>query len=76
MSTMRKKTLNLQDLFVEPNFDETKSIGMDAKGRLKRLTPEQLSSVRKRGEIEVNIYCLSIYTHYYLHTPLLTLALN
>ena len=61
---MRKKTLNLQDLFVEPNFDETKSIGMDAKGRLKRLTPEQLSSVRKRGEIEVNIYCLSIYTHY------------
>ena len=64
MSTMRKKTLNWQDLFVEPNFDETKSIGMDAKGRLKRLTPEQLSSVRKRGEIEVNIYCLSIYTHY------------
>ena len=55
MSTMRKKTLNLQDLFVEPNFDETKSIGMDSKGRLKRLTPEQLISVRKRGEIEVNI---------------------
>ena len=52
---MRKKTLNLQDLFVEPNFDETKSIGMDSKGRLKRLTPEQLISVRKRGEIEVNI---------------------
>ena len=66
MSTMRKKTLNLQDLFVEPNFDETKSIGMDAKGRLKRLTPEQLSSVRERGEIEVNILPK------YLHTLLFT----
>ena len=53
---MRKKTLNLRDLFVEPNFDETKSIAVDSKGRLKRLTMEQLDSVRKCGEFEVRSF--------------------
>ena len=56
---MRKKTLNLRDLFVEPNFDESKSIAVDSKGRLKRLTKEQLDSVRKTGEFEVSVSSLA-----------------
>ena len=58
-SSMRKKTLNLRDLFVEPNFDESKSIAVDSKGRLKRLTKEQLDSVRKTGEFEVSVSSLA-----------------
>ncbi len=53
-SSMRKKTLNFKDLFVEPNFDEMKSIAMDSKGDLKKLTHAQLESVRRTGEFEVS----------------------
>ena len=55
-SSMKKKTLNLKDLFVEPNFDESKTIALNSKGRLKRLSKEQLDSIRKTGEFEVRIY--------------------
>ena len=53
-SSMKKKTLNLKDLFVEPNFDESKTIALNSKGRLKRLSKEQLDSIRKTGEFEVS----------------------
>ena len=53
---MKKKTLNLKDLFVEPNFDEGKTIALNSKGRLKRLSKEQLDSIRKTGEFDVSIH--------------------
>ena len=50
---MRKKTLNLGDLFVAPNFDEVRSLALSANGSRKRLTQEQLASIRETGEFEV-----------------------
>jgi hypothetical protein len=44
----------MRDLFVEPNFDEMKAIALTAKGDLKRLTHEQLESVKQTGEFEVS----------------------
>ena len=51
--SMKKKTLNMRDLFVMPNFNEVATIGLNARGGLKRLTKEQLKSVRQTGEFEV-----------------------
>ena len=57
MSTsMKKKTLNMRDLFVMPNFNEVATIGLNARGGLKRLTKEQLKSVRQTGEFEVTFF--------------------
>lgn len=53
-STMRKKTLTRQELFCEPNFDELKAIALDSHGRQKFLSGEQLESIRKTGEFEVD----------------------
>lgn len=59
---MRKKTLNLRDLFVEPNFDEMKDIAINSKGKLKKLTDQQLESVRHTGEFEVKVFFFKYYT--------------
>ena len=53
--SMKKKTLNMRDLFVMPNFNEVATIGLNARGGLKSLTKEQLKSVRETGEFEVMI---------------------
>ena len=66
--SMKKKTLNMRDLFVMPNFNEVATIGLNARGGLKRLTKEQLKSVRQTGEFEVRIsfhYFVSNFTRYF-----------
>ena len=55
-TSMKKKTLNMRDLFVMPNFNEVATIGLNARGGLKRLTKEQLKSVRQTGEFEVTFF--------------------
>ena len=52
-STLRKKTIDRSDLFVEPNFDEVKSIAFNSRGERRLLTQEQLESVKLTGEFEV-----------------------
>ena len=59
-STLRKKTIDRSDLFVEPNFDEVKSIAFNSRGERRMLTKEQLESVKLTGEFEVSI----VYTKY------------
>lgn len=54
-STLRKKTIDRSDLFVEPNFDEVKSIAFNSRGERRLLTKEQLESVKLTGEFEVSI---------------------
>ena len=50
--------MNLRDLFVPPNFDETRSVALNEKGGLKRLIGSQLKSVRETGEFEVSkMFC-------------------
>ena len=55
-TSMKKKTLNMRDLFVMPNFNEVATIGLNAHGGLKRLTKEQLKSVQQTGEFEVTFF--------------------
>ena len=57
-STLRKKTIDRSDLFVEPNFDEVKSIAFNSRGERRMLTKEQLESVKLTGEFEVSHYNL------------------
>ena len=65
--SMKKKTLNMRDLFVMPNFNEVATIGLNARGGLKK--QELLKSVRQTAEFEVRIsflskylYCISLFT--------------
>ena len=60
-STLRKKTIDRSDLFVEPNFDEVKSIAFNSRGERRLLTKEQLESVKLTGEFEVNIFLCSVH---------------
>lgn len=52
-ATLRKKAISRTDLFIEPNFDEMRSIAFTSTGERKKLTKDQLESVRRSGEFEV-----------------------
>ena len=52
---MRKKTLTREDLFCEPNFDELRDIALDpVTGVQRRLNMDQLESILRQGEFEVD----------------------
>ena len=44
----------LNNLFILPTFDELDEIAIDQNGRTKRLSKEQLESIKKSGEFEVD----------------------
>ena len=73
-STLRKKTIDRSDLFVEPNFDEVKSIAFNLRGERKMLTKEQLDSVRLTGEFEVNYLVNKIHENECMKTRMLLLS--
>jgi len=52
-SNSRRKTINIRDLFIEPNFHELDAVSTDSKGEPKKLNQSQLESVRMTGEFEV-----------------------
>lgn len=70
-SSMRKKTLNMRDLFVEPNFDEMKAIALNARGELRKLSYQQLESIRHTGEFEVDSLEFPGQKHRWILTQLL-----
>ena len=49
----RKKTINIRDLFIEPNFNELETVSTDSKGAPKKLNQAQLESLRRTGEFQV-----------------------
>ena len=49
-----RKTLKISDLFIQPDFNELKTISMDSHGAAKKLTWNQLDTIRQRGEFEVD----------------------
>jgi len=53
-SMARKKTINIRDLFVEPNFHELEAVATDSKGEPKKLNHAQLESIRRTGEFQVD----------------------
>ena len=53
-SIARKKTINIRDLFVEPNFHELEAVATDSKGEPKKLNHAQLESIRRTGEFQVD----------------------
>ena len=52
-SLARKKTINIRDLFIEPNFHELEAVATDSKGEPKKLNGAQLESIRLTGEFQV-----------------------
>ena len=52
-SMSRKKTINIRDLFVEPNFHELEAVATDSKGEPRRLSQDQLESIRQTGRFQV-----------------------
>ena len=50
----RKKTINIRDLFIEPNFNELEAVATDSKGEPKKLSHGQLESLRRTGEFQVD----------------------
>lgn len=50
----RKKTINIRDLFIEPNFHELEAVATDSKGEQKKLNHAQLESIRRTGEFQVD----------------------
>ena len=60
----RKKTINIRDLFIEPNFNELEAVSTDSKGGPKKLSQAQLESLRRTGEFQVDKR--SRYYLYYL----------
>lgn len=49
-NTSRKyRPVNLRDLFVAPPFDELDAVATDGSGDPRRLTNNQLKSLRERG---------------------------
>ena len=50
----RKKTINIRDLFIEPNFNELEAVSTDSKGAPKKLSQAQLESLRRTGEFQVD----------------------
>ena len=50
----RKKTINIRDLFIEPNFNELEAVATDSKGAPKKLNHSQLESLRSSGEFQVD----------------------
>ena len=50
----RKKTINIRDLFIEPNFNELEAVSTDSKGGPKKLSQAQLESLRRTGEFQVD----------------------
>ena len=52
-SMTRKKTINIRDLFVEPNFHELEAVATDTKGEPRKLGQGQLESIRQGGEFQV-----------------------
>ena len=53
-SMTRKKTINIRDLFIEPNFNELEAVSTDSKGAPKKLNHSQLESLRSSGEFQVD----------------------
>ena len=53
-SMTRKKTINIRDLFIEPNFNELEAVSTDSKGTPKKLNHSQLESLRSSGEFQVD----------------------
>lgn len=50
VGTNRKsKAINLRDLFIMPPFDELDAVAADGSGEPRRLTNNQLKSLRERG---------------------------
>lgn len=45
----KHRQLNLQDLFIKPQFDELEAVAADGNGEVKYLTQTQLKAVRERG---------------------------
>ena len=54
-SMCRKKTINIRDLFIEPNFNELEAVSTDSKGGPKKLNQAQLESLRRTGEFQVSV---------------------
>ena len=54
-SAAKKKTINIRDLFIEPNFNELEVVASDSKGEPKKLSHAQLESLRRTGEFQVNM---------------------
>ena len=53
-SSAKKKTINIRDLFIEPNFNELEVVASDSKGEPKKLNHAQLENIRTTGEFQVN----------------------
>ncbi|CAG0891043.1 unnamed protein product [Darwinula stevensoni] len=47
------QSINPNELFVEPSFEELDRIALDSQGQLKKLTPSQIECIRQEGEFEV-----------------------
>uniref|UniRef100_A0A1B0D2Y3 Uncharacterized protein n=1 Tax=Phlebotomus papatasi TaxID=29031 RepID=A0A1B0D2Y3_PHLPP len=45
----KSRPINLRDLFVAPPFDELDAVAADGNGEPRRLTNNQLRSLRERG---------------------------
>jgi hypothetical protein len=54
----QKKTLRLEDLFIQPDFNEVKAIAVDANGDPRKLNGDQLASLRRTGEFAVGVELL------------------
>ena len=50
----RKKTINIRNLFVEPNFHELEAVATDSKGEPKKLNHAMLESIQRTGEFQVD----------------------
>ena len=50
----KKKTINIRDLFIEPDFHELEAVATDSKGEPKKLSHAQLESIRRNGEFQVD----------------------
>jgi hypothetical protein len=53
-SMTRKKTINIRDLFVEPNFNELEAVATDSRGEPRQLSQAQLESIRQTGQFQVH----------------------
>ena len=54
-SAAKKKTINIRDLFIEPNFNELEVVASDSKGEPKKLNHAQLENIRRTGEFQVKL---------------------
>ena len=78
----RKKTINIRDLFVEPNFHELEvdrdddekydkivqqAVATDSKGEPRKLNPAQLESIRQTGQFQVGYFTPGIVAMETLH---------